>query len=252
MKKLFIGISAPPSVDLLIGQLRYFKEKNFDVHLLAPPAKRVTDFCAQENIPHIPVMIQRNISLFKDMRTLISLIIIFIKHRPDIINLGTPKMSLLGMLAGYLTQVPYRIYTCRGFRFEHETGNLRNLLIFLERITSYCAHKVFCISKSVKDMGISLNIFPIEKTRLIAKGSSNGVDLTLFNKENIAEKGKIKILEDYQLQGKLVFGFVGRLVDRKGLSEMYNAFDEYYQHNSNSHLLVVGRPFGIRLRTIPL
>src|SRR5690606_5531577 len=98
-----------------------------------------------------------------------------------IINLGTPKMSLLGMLAGFITRVPLRIYTCRGFRFEHETGSLRRLLIRLERITSICAHRIFCISKSVRDLGIELDIFPLEKTRLIEKGSSNGVDLSLFN-----------------------------------------------------------------------
>lgn len=247
-KKLFVGISAPNSVDLLIGQLRYFKERGYSVFLLAPKDQRVTDYVLKEGVGHIPVKIERKISFWKDLQTLFNLIWLFMRERPDIINLGTPKMSLLGMLAGFITRVPLRIYTCRGFRFEHETGSLRRLLIRLERITSICAHRIFCISKSVRDLGIELDIFPLEKTRLIEKGSSNGVDLSLFNPSHL-NKCEIEALrEKFGLQNRFVIGFVGRLVDRKGLKEMYDAFDEVYNENQNLRLLVVGRPFWDQIR----
>ncbi len=242
-KKLFIGISAPNSVDLLIGQLRFLKEHNFDVYLLAPPDPRVTTYCLQEGVPQIVIKIERNISPVKDVLTLINLIAIFLKHKPQIVNLGTPKMSLLGMLAAYITRVPLRIYTCRGFRFEHESGNLYKLLVQLERITAFCAHRIFCISKSVRDLGVQMNILTLDKTRLIAKGSSNGVDLDQFNPDNINFEDLHYLQKEYKLENKFVFGFVGRLVDRKGIKELYNAFNEVYKIQPHARLLVVGRPF---------
>jgi glycosyltransferase involved in cell wall biosynthesis len=242
-KKLFVGITAPNSVDLLIGQLRYFQSKGYIVSLLAPNDRRVIDYCAREGVTHISVRIERNISLWRDVCTLFFLIRLFIQEKPDIINFGTPKMSLLGMVAGFITRVPLRVYTCRGFRFEHENGASKKLLIYTERVTSYCAHRIFCVSKSVRDLGVELGIFPIHKTRLIAMGSSNGIDLNLFNKNNI----NISILTDlsikYSLEGTFVIGFVGRLIDRKGLKELYHAFSEIYQNDKNLRLLVIGRPF---------
>ena len=71
------------------------------------------------------LQIEREISLLADLATLFSIIKIFIRIKPNIVNLGTPKVSLLGMIAAKLTSVPKRIYTCRGFRYEHERGFLK-------------------------------------------------------------------------------------------------------------------------------
>lgn len=242
-KFVIVGITAPPSVDLIVGQLNYLQNNGFEVALLAPKHERVLNFCKQEGVRLIPIEIERNISPLKDVKTLLKLVSIFKRERPDIINLGTPKISLLGMIAGKITGVPYRIYTCRGFRFEHELGRFKKLLISLEKVTASCAHKVFCISNSVKDLGVELKIFNETKSRLINKGSSNGVDLTLFNVDSISTEQKNVLLQELDIENKFVFGFVGRLVDRKGLREMYNAFDEFYNSDSNCRLVVVGRPF---------
>lgn len=242
-KFVIIGITAPPSVDLIVGQLNYLQKNGFEVALLAPRHERVVDFCMQEDVRLIPIEIERNISPFKDFKTLIKLVQIFRRERPDILNLGTPKISLLGMIAGKLTRVPYRIYTCRGFRFEHETGRFQNMLITLEKVTASCAHKVFCISNSVKDLGVQLGIFSEKKSRLIRQGSSNGVDLSMFNPNNIDEEKRLALKNELQLNNNFVYGFVGRLVDRKGLKEMYHAFSEAFEQDNTCRLLVVGRPF---------
>ncbi len=251
-KKVIIGITAPPSVDLIVGQLNYIQKNGFEVALLAPKHERVVEYCNKEGVRLIPIEIERNISLFRDIKTVIQLIKIFRKERPDIINLGTPKISLLGMIAGKVSKVPYRIYTCRGFRFEHETGKFRIALIFLEKITASCAHKVFCISKSVKDLGVDLALFPENKARLIACGSSNGVDLTLFSPSNL-KSGKISDLkEEFSLGSDFVYGFVGRLVDRKGIRELYEAFSEVYEFDKNCKLLIVGRPYWDQISDITI
>ncbi|MCC5927642.1 MAG: glycosyltransferase family 4 protein [Cyclobacteriaceae bacterium] len=242
-KKLIVGITAPPSVELLHGQLKFLKEHGYDVFLLAPDHERVRVFCEKEGVGHIDIKIERNISFWKDLFTLFSLIHIFFREKPDIINLGTPKISLLGMMAAFLNRVPLRLYTCRGFRFEHETGFFNKVLITMEKITAACSHKVFCISKSVRDLGVHEGIFKKEKTELIGKGSSNGLDLKLFNPESLKLNFCENILDEFDLRSKFIFGYVGRIVDRKGIKELYQAFDLIYSKNKNTRLLVVGRPF---------
>src|SRR5690606_9989539 len=91
-------------------------------------------------------------------------------------------------------------------------------------------------------------IFPMHKTRLIAKGSSNGVDLTMFNRGGIDHSRQAALAQEYGLGGKFVFGFVGRIVDRKGIAEMYDAFVEVYNSSPDARLLIVGRPFWDQIR----
>jgi glycosyltransferase involved in cell wall biosynthesis len=147
------------------------------------------------------------------------------------------------MIAGTYVGVKKRIYTCRGFRFEHEQGFKRTLLISMEKITSKLAHQVICISKSVKILGINHKIFNEDKVDVIHKGSSNGVNLNLFNPElDQYNDVKNKVRVDLNLEESFVFGFLGRIVDRKGINELFQVFNEIYNKNQKARLLLVG-PF---------
>jgi glycosyltransferase involved in cell wall biosynthesis len=242
-KKIIIGITAEGSVNLLIGQLAYYKEQGYQTYLMAPYSERSAAFCKKEECEHLIITIEREISPLKDLKTLWAILKIFRKIKPDIVNLGTPKVSLLGMLAAFALGVPKRIYTCRGFRFEHEIGMKRRLLIAMEKITSLCAHQVICISDSVQKLGIESNIFPVKKANIINKGSSNGVNLDLFNPLNQSYIDKKQdIINKYDLKDKFIYGFLGRIVDRKGINELYNVFCKIYKENQNTRLLLVG-PF---------
>ena len=242
-KKLIIGITAEGSVNLLLGQLDYFKSLGYKTYLLGPLSERSAAFCKKEGCEHLVIDIEREISPLKDLKTLWSIIKIFKAIKPDIINLGTPKVSLLGMIAGTYVGVKKRIYTCRGFRFEHEKGFKRRLLISMEKITSKLAHQVICISKSVKTLGISHQIFNEDKVHVIHKGSSNGVNLNLFNPELDQYKDvKNKVRSELNLEKSFVFGFLGRIVDRKGINELFQVFNEIYNKNQYARLLLVG-PF---------
>jgi glycosyltransferase involved in cell wall biosynthesis len=242
-KKLIVGITAEGSVNLLLGQLAYFKSLGYETYLLAPYSERSANFCKKEGCTHLIINIEREISLWKDLKTLLKIIRIFKDIKPDIINLGTPKVALLGMIAGKILGIKNRIYTCRGFRFEHEKGIKRRILIAMEKITSFCAHQVICISNSVQKLGIEEDIIPKKKSNVINKGSSNGVNLELFNPLNqLYIDKKQEIVNKYNLKEKFVYGFLGRIVDRKGINELYNVFCKIYEENSNTRLLLVG-PF---------
>lgn len=241
MKKLVVGITAPGSVLLLEGQLKYFKELGYKTYLLAPNHPRVIDYCNRESCEHLPIDIEREISFFKDLKSLLMIFKHFIRIKPDVINLGTPKVSLLGMFVAKCLRIDNRIYTCRGIRFEDEKGLKKIVLKIMEMLTSSWAHKIICISESVRTLGLDNNLFKYDKTLVINKGSSNGINLNRFNISSVNIEAKNMKKEEIGLKEEnFVFGFVGRIVDSKGIKELFLAFDKLYVKNNSLRLLLVG------------
>ncbi len=240
MKKLIIGITAPGSVILIKGQLKYFKEQGYETYLMAPDDVKTRSYCENEGCTLLAVPIEREISVVKDFK---SLLIIF-KHirriKPDVVNVGTPKMGLLGMICSKLLGVKKRIYTCRGFRFEQEKWLKRNLLFSMEKIAGLCAHSIICISPSLQKKAIELNVFNPNKTNVINKGSSNGINLDRFKPELINELEKQNLKQELKISTNFCFGFVGRLVDDKGINELYYSFESLNNEFKNTRLLIVG------------
>ncbi len=241
MKKLVVGITAPLSIVLLEGQLKYFADKGYEVFLMAPEIAEVKEFCRRENCALLPVNIVRDVSLKKDLIALVEIIKHFKKIKPDIINVGTPKMGLLGTVGAFFCGVKKRIYTCRGFRYEHETGLKRTILVLMEKITAGLAHQIICISPSVKNRGIKDKIFKEEKAVLLGKGSSNGLSLSRFNKEAVDNQKIASLKKRLNIERKFVFGFVGRIVDRKGVKELFEAFSHLNHMYPETYLIIVGK-----------
>lgn len=239
-KKLIVGITAPGSVNLLRGQLKYFREQGFETYLIAPDDPKTKTYCEQEGCILLPVKIEREISILKDLVSLWVTLKHYRRIKPDIVNVGTPKMGLLGILAAAFLRIEKRIYTCRGFRYEHEKGFKRKILMFMERLTGIFAHEIICISPSVKELGVKDRIFKPEKCRVMHKGSSNGINTEKFDPDTINQDEKQSLIKKLDLTNTFVFGFVGRLIDRKGISELYIAFDSVYKHDNNCRLLIIG------------
>lgn len=240
MKKLIVGITIPGSVGLLKGQLKYFTEKGYDAYLLTQHDDRSRAYCEKEGCKMLDVKIARNISITQDVKTLFALIRLFGKEKPDIVNVGTPKMGLLGMIAAWWCRVPNRIYTCRGFRYEHERGKLRKVLKMCERISGACANTIICISPSIKALGIRDKLFKEKKCVVINKGSSNGIEPGQFSASGVSMDETLALKEKYGIARKFVYGFLGRIVDRKGINELYRAFCKVYEKDENTCLFVVG------------
>ena len=241
-KKLIIGITSPKSTSLLVGQLKYFTNLGYETYLMCPNDLRVEEYFRNEdcNCKHIPIAIEREIHLVRDIKSLWAIYKAMRKIKPDIVNVGTPKMGFLGILAAKLLKVRGRIYTCRGLRYEREKGLKRKILIFMEWFSGFCAHKIICISPSVKETGIKDNVFNPQKCVVINKGSSNGLDLKRFSRETIEEHSIEQLKRELCLERKFVFGYAGRLSDEKGINELFEVFEQIYSTNSDVRLLCVG------------
>jgi glycosyltransferase involved in cell wall biosynthesis len=243
MKKLIVGITSSQSITLLRGQLKYFSQNDYQVYLMSPRNDSVDSFCQEEGCVLLPVnSIKRDVAFFSDIITLLQICKYFIQIRPDIVNVGTPKMGLLGSIAAWITGVKKRIFTCRGFVFEKKEGRYTpNTLKLMDKLPGIFVKKIVCISPSVKEIGVREKLFRETKCIVIGKGSSNGFDLLRFRPQNISQNEITELKKEFSLQNNFVFGFIGRFADEKGIKELYEAFLSLYDKNDKVRLLMVGR-----------
>lgn len=239
-QKLILGVTLGGSSRLLDGQAAYFRKLGYDVYLVSQNHYKEKLFCKRENISHLPVDIDSEINPLKDLKSLFQIFLHFKKVKPDIVNVGTPKMGLLGIIAAKLAGVKKKIYTCRGFRFETEKGIKRKILVWSEKISAQLADEVIFVSPSLKIKAQYLNIVDTNQGVLIGNGSSNGVDLEFFNSGKINENRKSELIEKYDLKNKVVIGFVGRVSKHKGAMELVSAFQQLQEKRTDIKLILMG------------
>lgn len=226
---------------LMAGQLSFLSQCGFDVTLIAGPGEDLEVTAQRENVRVVPVSMSREITPLQDWRSLRHLTEVLRELKPDIVNAGTPKAGLLGMLAATRAQVPVRIYTLRGLRMETATGLKRLILTTTERIAARCAHKVICVSPSLRRAFIDFHLGTAGQTVVLGGGSSNGVDTKRFastperQAEGLALRRSLAIPDDAR-----VIGFVGRLTCDKGVAELVAAYAALLHEFEDLHLLLVG------------
>ncbi len=186
---------------------------------------------------HVPM--KREISLLSDIGSLCRIWFLLKLIRPVLTNMSTPKMGLIGGLAAWIAGVPHRIYTLRGLRYETAESWKRKLLIFCEKIACACAHRVICISRSVRQTAIQEGLAPAGKLVLLGERVSEGVTIgpePEIRGEDLAQLRKqLRIPED-----AAVIGFVGRLTRDKGVCELVQCFQILQREGRAVHLLLLG------------
>src|SRR5690606_19574991 len=138
------------------------------------PGERLIRCAEEEGVRAVAVPMARPIRLWQDLRSLLDLIVALRRLRPQVVNAGTPKAALLGMLAAFVLRVPVRIYLVRGLRLETVRGPLRWVLALMERLTAYCATHILYVSQSLRDVYEGLGLGPRHKGMVLLEGSSRG------------------------------------------------------------------------------
>jgi glycosyltransferase involved in cell wall biosynthesis len=241
MKKLFRITTVPVSLKTLLkGQLE-FMNQYYDVTAIASDIDEESweTVAGREKVRCKKIRIERNISLLRDIQSLFRLYFYFIKEKPDIVHTHTPKAGLLGMLAAFLAHIPVRLHTVAGLRFMGTSGLKRQVLIFMERVTFFCAHKIYPNSKIQCEFIITNRFCPQKKIKVIANGSSNGIDTHNFNPGLFSIEDKRNLRKELNISEKdTVFIFIGRLVEDKGINELVSVFPTLASEYSIKLLLV--------------
>ncbi|MDP9440166.1 MAG: glycosyltransferase family 4 protein [Actinomycetota bacterium] len=227
---------------LLRGQLRYAREHGMEVFLVTSPGEELEAVVEAEGVEAVKVPMAREISPLRDLVSLWKLYRVFKDLKPDVVNAGTPKAGLLGMLAARMARVPVRIYTLRGLRLETLGGSKRLVTAVTERLASACAGRVVSVSESLRRAYVGRGLAPASKVAVLGEGSSNGLNVARFlpSEENLRRAGELR--EGLGLpEGVPVVGFVGRFTRDKGVVELLGASEEVLKAVPEARFLLLGR-----------
>ncbi len=240
--RLVLGVNSSIAVGFLQGQLQYFQHRGFDVIVLCPKRRRGEwEVPMPDGIPIIEVPMEREISPLRDFVSACRLWRTIRSLRPAVTNVGTPKAGLLGGLAAWLNRVPCRFYTLHGLRFETTKGLKRRLLICAERLACRFAHRVVCVSRSVREQAIASGLASRERTVVLGSGSCNGVDASRFavTPRRMRQAAELRHQLGIPAQAPVML-FVGRLTSDKGIPELIEAFLQLHKQFQDLRLLLVG------------
>ena len=237
-----IAVNSSIALGFLQGQPEYFQNSGFDVTVLRPEKRSGEwEVPRPDGVRVLEVPMEREISPVRDIRSICHLWGILRTLRPTVTNVGTPKAGLLGGFAAWLNRVPCRFYTLHGLRFETTTGLRRKLLILAERLACRFAHRVVCVSHSVREKAIASGLVDRERALIFGAGSCNGVDVARFapTQQRIWRAAELRRQFGIPADAPVAL-FVGRLTCDKGIAELIEAFLQLENRISNLRLLLVG------------
>jgi glycosyltransferase involved in cell wall biosynthesis len=232
------------SLTFLQGQVQFMRERGFHVEALCSPGPETAGFEQNEGVHVHTVEMPRRITPWQDLEAVRNIVAVIRQTHPTIVHAHTPKGGLLGMIAAFVARVPVRIYHMRGLPLMGASGSKKAILWLTEWLACRLAHRVLCVSHSLREVAIGQGICPPDKIRVMAGGSGQGVDaMGRFNPANLPNGIRAEVRLRFGIpEDAVVIGFVGRLVRDKGIVELATAWADLRQRYPSAHLLMVG-PF---------
>jgi glycosyltransferase involved in cell wall biosynthesis len=234
--------TVPQSLFFLRGQAGFMRAQGLEVHAVSSPGPELDRFAGEEGVEVHALEMRRAISPLHDLGALVRLVRLLRRLEPDIVHAHTPKGGLLGMAAAALARVPVRVHHVHGLPMVTRRGIQRALLWIAERASCGLAHRVLCVSDSVRELAIAEGLVGAARIEVLGHGSINGIEAESRFRPGPssaaagrAERARLGIPD-----GAPVVGFVGRLVQDKGVAELAEAWKGLRARFPEAHLLVVG------------
>lgn len=239
-------------------QFSYFPQKGYKLFVACSPSEDLASLAEQNHFEYLETPINRKLTIGQDIKSIINICKYICVNHIDIVEGHSPKGALIAMIAAAICKVPIRIYFRHGLVYETSHGIKREILKLVDRITSFCATKVVCVSPSLMKKSIEDHLCPASKQIILGGGTCGGIDTQhKYNPDNISTEK----LQNYRVkygieQDDFIIGYTGRLVRDKGIIELVEAFD-LLPKELKAKLLLVGMfeerdalPFSVQERII--
>jgi glycosyltransferase involved in cell wall biosynthesis len=222
---------------LLLNQLQAIVREGYLVVGISAPGANT--FALEEaGIQHIAVPMTRRITPLRDLVALWQLYRVMRRFHFTIVHTHTPKPALLGQIAARLARVPIVVNTVHGFYFHDNMASMtRRFHIQSERVAARCSDAI--LSQNAEDIETAVREKIAPRSKLAYLG--NGIDLERFNPELVdpARVSELRAIFGIPSQAPVV-GYVGRLVEEKGVLELLAAARLVREQIPDAHFLFVG------------
>ena len=232
-----IVTTVPETLAHILRDQPRFLNGYFDVTLVTSPGP-VSMTLEHEGVPVYRVPMQRGIHLTRDLWSILCMVLLMLKLRPDIVHSYTPKAGLVCMLSAWFCRVPVRVHTFTGLIWPTAQGWRRWLLMSVDRLLCACATHVVPEGQGVK-RDLESGRITVKSSQPIGNGNIAGVNVEHFSPEADGVAVAVTSLRNSLgiESGDFVYVFVGRLNRDKGLGELICAFESLPE---NCKLLIVG------------
>jgi len=239
-KTIAIIATAPVAVKFHLEAIVEYLKQNYTVIILTNLSNDQDNLIntLPRDVEYFNTEMERDIGILKDIKTLVLLFKFFKKKNIDIAFTITPKGGLIGNLASLMVGIPIRIHVYTGQVWKIREGFLRYVLMFFDKLIYVICTKVLIDSKSQRDFLIRNRIIKEKKSLVLGEGSLSGVDTDRFSpnlehREIIREKHNVS-------SDDIVFLFVGRLNEDKGIPELLESFSKLRDSIKNTSLWLMG------------
>ena len=223
----------------VIPAMRVFVEKGYEVSLICTMSDSFKEkYSGEFNL--IPVNMVRGISAKEMLTKPFEFYRIFKKEKFDYVQYATTNASFYAALPARLFGIKTRVYCSWGLLYVGYKGLKRTLLKWVEKYLCWSATHITVASRKNLEYAVADGLFPADKASVVGDGGTVGVDLEEFSYSKRGEYRSQVLTEFPLLQGKTVFGYVGRIERDKGIQELLEGFLSL--NNSEYVLLLVG-PF---------
>lgn len=230
------------SLRFLRGQLEYMHSRGVGLAAISSPGAELQSLAESGVTATLPLRMHRRLTPLRDCWSTVQLLLALRRLAPTVVHAHTPKAGLLAMIASTILRVPVRIYHMRGLPLLTSTGWRRWMLSAAERLSCTLAHRVICVSPSLRATAIDESLVAAEKAVVFGCGSGNGVDAqSRYNPDSYPDAERQRMRAALEIPEAVpVVGFVGRIVRDKGIPELASAWSMVRDGHPSARLLLIG------------
>lgn len=240
MKKKICFIVSTPYTAKAFLENHFEKLSDFyEVHLVANLKENdLPDYHHPklDSIKHIAI--ERKISIIQDVFALWEAIKYFKQKRFDAVVCFTPKAGLIGITASKISGVRNRIHFFTGQVWHTKTGMFKIFLKLLDKWVVALSTKIIVDGKPQQEYLIDNHIITPQNSITLGKGTISGINVKKFEPNpqiRCQQRSELGYLEN-----DIVFLFLGRLNEDKGVLDLAKAFQQLEKQHVNVKLLLVG------------
>jgi glycosyltransferase involved in cell wall biosynthesis len=197
----------------------------------------------REGFGYDSYILNRGANPLKDLKTLLQLISIFRKFKPQIVHTFDTKPCVWGRLAARLAGVPVVVGTLPGLGSLYVDESLGSRIVRyiyqgLQRLTCRVSDLTIFQNQDDAQQFMKSGIVASQKTRVIL---GSGINTNLFSAAQVNETTKIRLKAELKIQSdEIVITMISRIIRTKGVLDFMQSALEMHKSNPRLHFLLVG------------